>query len=210
MTTSASVFQNCKLINSARSPFGRRVKIALIERGIEFEETLVNVFETGPSLWERNPLRKVPVVELKSGQVIVDSFVILAILEKENDQTLSLTDSITHAHWSGLAVALAERTVEFFIETRRRPEMQDPEILAEFPQMVKPMLARLEKDLTDHSAFWNLPLNQTQIAWGSALSYLKLRAKLPLADWMSRYPLVATFLQKVESRPSFQATRPPT
>lgn len=70
-------FNDCTLYISARSPFARRVKLALLENKITFEQKILNVFEPQPELTSLNPLSRVPVVKLKDGQVLIDSNLIL-------------------------------------------------------------------------------------------------------------------------------------
>ena len=72
-----------KLYGASQSPFVRKVRIALEEKGIAYEiEHLVPVPKT-PELLALHPLGKIPI--LRDGEVVVpDSSVICAYLEKKH------------------------------------------------------------------------------------------------------------------------------
>ena len=71
-----------KLFVSARSPFARRVRLALNRAGLPCEEVVLNVFEEQPELISANPLGLVPTLVTDDSQngspgVITDSTLIL-------------------------------------------------------------------------------------------------------------------------------------
>ncbi len=72
-----------KLLGGSRSPFVRKVRIALEEKGLPYEiENLVPVPKT-PELLALHPLGKIPI--LRDGDVVVpDSSVICAYLERKH------------------------------------------------------------------------------------------------------------------------------
>ena len=53
-------FQDSVLYISARSPFARRVRLALLENKIRFSEKVFDVFNPLPELITVNPLARVP------------------------------------------------------------------------------------------------------------------------------------------------------
>src|SRR4051794_13519408 len=69
-----------QLFYSLRSPFARRVRIALQRLGLAFEAVEENVFEPSPRLLEANPLATVPV---------------LVIAGKTPEETVRVPDSAT-------------------------------------------------------------------------------------------------------------------
>ena len=75
-----------KLTFSPASPFARKVRIAAIETGlidkIEFVPTTVAPGQANDEYSKHHPLKKLPVLILDNGDVIVDSYVIVEYLDE--------------------------------------------------------------------------------------------------------------------------------
>lgn len=70
------------LHGAALSPFVRKARVALMEKGIDYELDPVMPFNPPPEYLEMSPLGKVPCYTTPDGQHIPDSSVIIAYLEK--------------------------------------------------------------------------------------------------------------------------------
>ncbi|MES2103685.1 MAG: glutathione S-transferase [Pseudomonadota bacterium] len=68
-----------KLCGFAASNYYNKVKLALLEKGVEFEEQLVWT-DRSPALLEKSPLGKIPYLETEQG-VLIESQVILDYIE---------------------------------------------------------------------------------------------------------------------------------
>jgi len=206
MTSSSSrdsfrdLFKDCTLFASLRSPFARRVRIALIEHGLSYHEVMEDVFRPSPSLLERNPLGRVPVVTLKNGLSICESHQILTALS-------GTTPSLEEASISGLMTGLCDKIVERLLESMRPKESQDADIFSEFEALLPKVLARLEAwaRTQELPASGQRP-SQAQIDAAVALAYLSLRVT---TEWKSTHPRSKALLEALEARPSFQKTSPP-
>src|SRR5437764_15498188 len=75
-----------KLTYSPASPFARKVRIAAIELGlidkIEFLPTTVAPAQANDDYMRITPLKKLPVLILDNGDVILDSYVIVEYLDE--------------------------------------------------------------------------------------------------------------------------------
>jgi glutathione S-transferase len=69
-----------KLCGFAVSNYFNKIKIALLEKGLPFEEEQVMVSQD-PALLVRSPMGKVPFLELGNGQTLTESQVLLEYLE---------------------------------------------------------------------------------------------------------------------------------
>ena len=80
------------LHGAALSPFVRKARAALAERGLDYE--LVEVFPFGQTseYLEKSPLGKIPWYTTPEGQDIPDSSVIIAYLERVHGQLLHPAD----------------------------------------------------------------------------------------------------------------------
>jgi glutathione S-transferase len=63
------------------SPFARRVGAALVSRDIAFEHIPINGFEAPAEASRLNPVGRIPVLELPSGERLIDSWAILDFLD---------------------------------------------------------------------------------------------------------------------------------
>jgi len=76
-----------KLYSSPRSPFVRKVVVAIHELGladqIELVPTVVAMDQPNAGMLAKNPLGKIPVLELYDGTAIYDSAVIIDYLDRK-------------------------------------------------------------------------------------------------------------------------------
>src|SRR4051794_40402433 len=120
-------FNGSTIFMSPRSPFARRVRLALRELGIRHEESHLDVLKAPPELILRNPLQRVPAVELASGQVLFESALILELLHESHPSRLFPRESkVELLLWGALAAGVCEKIVERYFDTMR-PE-PDPEL----------------------------------------------------------------------------------
>src|SRR5437763_7048220 len=70
------------LIGQYDSPFVRRVAIAMRMYGFDFEHCPWSVFGDGDKIAQYNPLRRVPTLGLDSGEVLIESTIILDHLDE--------------------------------------------------------------------------------------------------------------------------------
>lgn len=64
------------------SPFCRKVRVALGEKGLPIDLREVRVWERDPEFLALNPAGKVPTLELDDGAVVADSYAILEFIEE--------------------------------------------------------------------------------------------------------------------------------
>ena len=75
------------------SPYARKVRIALKEKGLDFELALEKVWERRPEFLALNPAGTVPVLVDSDGTVVADSGVICEYLEEAYEQAPLLGDT---------------------------------------------------------------------------------------------------------------------
>lgn len=201
-------FAGSRLWISARSPFARRVRAAFREGGVEFVEEVVDVFKLPPGFAERNPLRRVPAWESADGRErVVDSNLILARFHATEAGRALAWRTAAEAEVSGLALGLCDRTVERFLELQRPATTRDLEVVAEFDEIARDTLARLEAIVPAEG--WmsgGARPGQADLDLGVTLAYLSLRYDAP---WAEGHPRLRAHLKRCEERPSFVKTAPP-
>ncbi|KAJ4980780.1 hypothetical protein NE237_031617 [Protea cynaroides] len=70
------------LLTLPESPFGMRVKVALAEKGIEYEEKVENLFDKSPLLLQMNPVHKKIPVLIHNGTPICESLIIVQYIDE--------------------------------------------------------------------------------------------------------------------------------
>ena len=200
-----------KLTFSAASPFARKVRIAAIELGlidrIEFVPTTVAPGTANDEYQRISPLKKLPVLILGNGDVILDSYVIVEYLNELAGG--SLIPDYGPRRWTA-------KTKHSLING-----MLDSMLLCRYEGMVRPEPLRWKAWSDDH---WNRawagmarfenkpevlsgPFNIAQIGLVCVLGYADFR----FADsgWRKAYPKLDAFHQKMLERPSVKVSVPP-
>lgn len=198
-----------RLYTSLRSPFGRRIRLLLEEIGIEHEVELVDVFNLPASFLEINPLGRVPVLVLSTGESLIDSTEIYAHIEKRyGANTLFASWGAREGRLReirGLCLGVMELAVLVFLETLRPPGQQLPTVREEHLEALHRALKRLETHVKGPLLLGE-SLSAADLDLGAALSYCDLRLGTQVVD---RYASLRACVTKLNQRPSFKKTIPP-
>ncbi len=203
-------FSNSSLYISARSPFARRVRLALLENQIPYQEKVFDVFKPTAELIAVNPLARVPAIQLKSGDVMIDSNLILQLFYKHQNVLLSpksLEDELKITYWAALSTGLCEKTVEYFIDSLRPEGQRDIELKMELDVISRRLFQVLESHLKqgNKTRLVGSDLTQADLDMASALTYYVFRVS---GDWKKEFPLTQFYLESLEQRDAFQKTAP--
>jgi glutathione S-transferase len=186
------------------SPVSRRVWIALIEKGLEFEPIVVKLNEKQqfqPKFLALNPFHHVPVL-IDGGIRLIESLAILDYLELQYPELAlmpSTAAAIARVKMIQM-VALSElfpRVIEFIMagSTTQRESIQRQTLTA---------LTFFETELGEAPFFGENCLSLADIVLGLTVSTL-CRLGLDL----SGFPRLVSWQQMICSRPAWQFTRPP-
>jgi len=201
-----------KLAFSPGSPFARKVRIAAIELGlidkIELVPTTVAPAQANDEYSKITPVKKLPVLILDNGDVILDSYVIVEYLDElaGGGKLIPLSGPDRWKVKSDHSLLQA---------------MLDSMLLCRYERMVRPQGLQWEGWADDH---WNRawsgmarfngkpevlsrPLDIVQISLACVLGYADYR----YADcgWRKAYPNLDAFHERMLKRPSVQISLPP-
>jgi len=202
-----------KLTFSPASPFARKVRIGAIELGlidkIEFMPVTVVPGQANDEYSKIHPLKKLPVLILGNGDVIVDSYVIVEYLDELA---------------GGGKLIPASGALRWKVKSDHSllQGMLDSMLLCRYEKMVRPEPLRWQAWADDHwnrawtgmarfegkvDAMMTRPLDIAQIALACVLGYADFR----FADcgWRKAYPKLDAFHQKMLERPSVKISLPP-
>jgi glutathione S-transferase len=194
-----------KLIYSPFSPFARKVRVVLAEKGLEeqVEGLVVDPMLDPPALTDHNPISQVPALILADGTALFDSPVICGYLDSLSEAPRLLPSG--DDHWRvRRAEASADGIMELAVKLRQealRPEShRSPDYIARWRRCAVRALDALER--TEGSG----GLDLGEIALVVALDYVDFRQ--PDLDWRAGRPNLLARWRRLEARPSFRATAP--
>ncbi|MGH8306777.1 MAG: glutathione S-transferase N-terminal domain-containing protein [Gammaproteobacteria bacterium] len=200
-----------KLIGSLSSPYVRKVRILLSEKGIECPLALEDVWAADTKIQALNPLGKVPCLILDDGTALYDSRVICEYLDTLPPANslipLAIHDRIEVRRWEALADGVLDAGVLMRLEqTQREPQERSGKWIERQRSKVLTGLEVMARELGESEWCAGARFTLADIAAGCALGWLSFR--LPEIDWRSRHPNLGKHYDKLMMRRSFSDTAP--
>ena len=199
-----------KLISATPSPYARKVRIALAEKGIPFELVTEVPWNEGTATPRYNPLEKLPILILDDGSSVYESHFILEYLEvKYPVPALVPADAdaaLAAKRLQILGDGVCDAFVLWFFERMRPAEHRSAPWMARQRRKIDGGIRELARSLGDRHWAVGEAFSLGDIAIGCTLSYLDTR--MPDLDWRSHYPALAAYVDRLSERPSFKATVP--
>lgn len=203
-----------RLFYSHRSPFARRVRLALARLGLPYETVILNVFEPTEEFLRANPLGLVPVLEIDGKRNLPDSATILEYLHETHGSArpgaiwpadLALRLDVREA--STWAEGLMTAIVAHFLETQRKEPA--PSELAEHRANLERTLSRITEQNLSKAPWMMQSQVPTQAGWDLAVALEYLDLRIPDLNWRTRFPALKPLLESCKKAPEFEQTAPP-
>jgi glutathione S-transferase len=199
-----------KLISAMPSPYARKVRIALAEKGLPFELMTEVPWDRTTSTPKYNPLEKLPVLILEDGSSVYESSFILQYLELKYPQPPLLPGNvdgvIAARRLEVLCDGICDAVVLSFFEKMRPAEGRSQHWLDRQRRKIEGGVREMARLVGDRTFAVGNEFSLGDIAVGTVLGYLLVR--FPEFDWRSQYPELAAFSARIEARPSFADTVP--
>ncbi len=109
--------------------------------------------------------------------------------------------------WEALGDGIADAGILIRLERQRPAAQQGREWIARQTAKVEAGIAAAARDLGDRDYCHGLSVSLGDIALGCALLWLEFR--LPEFTWRQNHPNLKSWIERLESRPSFAETKPP-
>jgi len=198
-----------KYCSSPTSPFGRKVMVTALEKGVadKLEMVSPDTSDVFKGINPSNPLGKIPSLELDNGQLLFDSIVIAEYLDGISDNPSLFPSEVSerakvmtlHALANGMTDAAFSRRwgASMLPEGERSPTWD-----ARLKIAVDKSLDQLEAQVGD---FKN-DVNIDSIAAAIGLGYLDFR--FDHENWREGRPNLSAWYAEFSARPSMQATIP--
>ena len=199
-----------KIVSATPSPFARKVRVAVIEKGLPFELVTDVPWNDDTVVGDFNPLEKLPILITERDGIVWDSTLIIDYLETAypepallpRDPKLRLAAKSIEVLQNGICDAV----VLTFFERQRVKEAQSAQWLMRQRRKIERGTAALASQLDGKDYFVGGVFTLADIAAVCALGYLNLR----LADfeWRPLHPALAAWFDGISERESFRSTLP--
>lgn len=202
-----------KLIGMLDSPYVRRTAISLQYMGISFEHEPLSVFNNFAQFQTINPVVKAPTLVFDSGEILMDSTIILHYAESAVPASRRLMPASGEEfrlalQIIGFALAACEKAVQCVYEKNLRPlEKQHQPWIDRVSVQLKAACEGLEAKLST-SEFELMPAVLTQPFITSAVAWQFIQSMLPDIIPAAEFPRLQALSDHAENLPEFLAFPP--
>lgn len=210
-----------KLINAGPSPFGRKVMVALHEKGIPFDVEWDVPWHKDTVVTAHNPLEQLPILITDTGDTVYESSYILEWIDTRYPEP-ALTPSDPEARlamgrFRVLAVGAMDALLRTNFELSRPVEQQSREWVQRHIRKINGGLAELDRLIGDRDFVVGDALTLGDIEVGCVLGQLDFIADEipPLKSffaehvpWRQRCEQLSRYADRICERPSFKASCP--
>ena len=198
-----------RLISATPSPYARKVRITLAEKGLPFELQTEVPWDSSTRTPQYNPLEKLPVLILPDGSSVYESSYILEWLEIRHPAPPMFPadpDALLLAKkYDVLCNGICDAIVLSFFESRREGG-GSVEWMDRQRRKIEGGTRELARLLGDRPWAVGEGFGLGDIALGTAVAYLSVR--YPQLDWKALYPNLAAHSARLEQRASFRDSVP--
>ena len=199
-----------KLVGSLTSPYVRKVRVILAERAIPHQFLEESAWTADTAVPRYNPLNKVPALQLDDGTSLYDSAVIAEYLDTLSGGTFLPKDALARARvkcLEALGDGIADAGITAFLERKRDASRQDAAWIQRQMSKVDAGIAAVAAALGRGPYLGGEHMNLADIACACALFWAEFR--MPELGWREAHPRLRSWAESLETRASFQGTRPP-
>ena len=198
-----------RLISATPSPYARKLRIALAEKGLPFELLTEVPWDSTTTTPRHNPLEKLPVLLLEDGSSVYESSYILQFLELKYPHVPLVPGDpdgwLAARKLEVLCDGVCDAVVLSLFE-KMRPAGGSAEWLARQRRKIDGGVGEMAKLVGDREWAVGGRFGLGDIAVGTALGYLNVRFQE--FSWRTLHPNLARFSDRIEQRPSFRDTVP--
>lgn len=202
-----------KLYYSKTSPYARKVRLVLEEKGLsnDTDYMLVNPFETHKDLVEANPLSKVPTLVLDDGSIFYDSPFICRYLDSL-EGTKPLIPANEKEKWDVLrrevlADGMIDSAYNIVMERLRPIPEQSNKWIAQWTHEIDRAMQVIDKEIENLGE----DITLAHLAFGAAIGYIDFRLSEMLYETtciqVAKYPHAMTWYEAFKTyRPMINTT----
>lgn len=198
-----------KLYGSPTSPYVRKARVLIEEKNIPCEFVIADPWPEDSPIPSRNPLGKVPVLEIGPDSYLFESAFVTHYLDNLDGRPLQPKDAAGYWQsqwWQALGNGIIDAVIARVLETRRPVEKQWLDKLAREESRVHRATEAAENAFKGARYLVGASFTMADLVMGVALQYVDFRYP---HDWRSRARKLARWHAGIVGRPSFEKTLPP-
>jgi glutathione S-transferase len=198
-----------KLFGSPTSPYVRKARVLIEEKNLPVEFVVEDPWAEGSPIAEKNPLGKVPVLEIAPNDFIFESVLVVHFLDHIDGRSFTPRDPVGYweaQRWQALGNGVIDATITRLMETRRPDDKQMPEKVSREEARVHRAIALAENNFKGGEFLVGNRFSLADVVLGVALQYVDLRYA---HDWRAAAPKLKAWHAGIAARPSFVKTQPP-
>ncbi len=201
-----------KLVGTPRSPFVRKVRIVLAEKGIPYDYVIDRPSDPDSRVPSFNPLGKIPVLVRDDGKPLYDSPVIVEYLDVVGTGPKLIPDAfadrIEVRRWEAIGDGVVDAAVLLSHEYRRPDgSLANAEGYAKQCKKIERALMTMSQELGEREFCYGVRFSLADVAAGYALGYLDV--VLQEFDWRGAHPNLERYANRLAARDSFHISLPP-
>jgi glutathione S-transferase len=198
-----------KLYGSLTSPYVRKARVLIKEKKIPCELVVEDPWPETSPIPARNPLGKVPVLEIGPDSYLFESAFVTHYLDHLDGKPLQPADPAGYWQsqwWQALGNGIIDAVIARILESRRPVDKQWADKFAREESRVHRAIAAAESAFGGDKFLVGKRFTMADLVMGVALQYVDFRYA---HDWRSRAPKIARWHAGIAARPSFEETLPP-
>lgn len=199
-----------RLISATPSPYARKVRLQLAEKGIPFELITEVPWNSDTQTPQHNPLEKLPVLICEDGTSVFESRYINEWIEMKHPKPALVPKDVDGIlavkRFEIIADGMCDAMVLMFFEKSREPGKRSAEWTARQKRKLDGGLRELSRVIANKEFAHGGVFSMADIASGTVLKYIDVR--WPENPWRAEYPNLAVYSDRLEQRSSFAATIP--
>lgn len=200
--------RSMKLFYTPTSPYARKIRILMREKGMHCEEVQPSLNDT--ALAALNPLGKVPTLVSDDQTPMFDSVVISDYIELVQAEPRMIPvdrwERVVVRRWEAVCDGVCDVLVSVVLELRRPPEKQDESLVTKADHKLRASLKFLDSEISGHTFALGNSFTLADAALITAIGYVQLRRPHLLEGLSSLH----AYAEKHAERASVLATTPPS
>ena len=199
-----------RLISATPSPYARKVRIQLDEKGIPFELITEVPWDKNTQTPEFNPLEKLPILICENGETVYESRFVNEWVELQHPEPPLVPKEkdgiLLTKRFEILADGVCDACVLIFWERARPDGARSEEWMSRQLRKRDGGVREISRLLGEKRFCLDNRFTLADIAVGSLLGWLNVR--MGEFVWREKYPNLAELQDRLEKRPSFAKTVP--
>ena len=192
------------------SPFVRKVRVVMVEKKLEFEFVLEDVWAADTKIQEFNPLGKVPCLVTDDGNSLYDSRVIVEYLDTLSPVGRLLPqggrDRTATKCWEAIGDGVLDAGVSIVVEGRRPEHLRSEDWVNRQRKKIVSALNSMERGISPNHFCMGVNFSLADVSVGCALGFIEFR--MPELNWRDNHPNLTALYERLMARPSFATTVP--